>query len=282
MSRFFSFVLLGSALLAAPGAAHAESFTFTMTGHLPTLDVTVNGERLRFAVDTAASGIVVLDAAAAARLGLAPSGSVKGSDGSEATMTLPTYRVASVEAAGMRFTDLEVTGMDLRGLAHNAPLDGLLGIAAFAGRTLSIDYASLSLSVTDEALPARGDGVMAFETVKGLPSVAFTCGGAAFSAFLDTGSGGGLMLPKAEFDRLPLQGEPRTVGHARTAAQMVPVRAGSLAEPCLLAGMPVGREVYSADVFTRANIGSRVLREFVVTLDLKNSRVRLSPSRAPR
>jgi hypothetical protein len=100
------------------------------------------------------------------------------------------------------------------------------------------------------------------------------------NAHFDTGSPGGLGVPAKTECELRLKGRPRVMGRARTVDGSFEIRSAKLDGNAEIAGH-VFREpqIMILDVLDNmnaVNIGSQLLRNFVLTFDQKNNRLRMA------
>jgi predicted aspartyl protease len=127
------------------------SLPFVLDGHLPVVEVEVNGRRLRLGIDTGA-GANLIDPAALARLDANAFKKLE----AETLQGLDQQvrRAEQVVIAHLEIENLKVAGMpflesDLASLKSGADihLDGLLGYTFLRHYKLSIDYASRQLHI---------------------------------------------------------------------------------------------------------------------------------------
>jgi D-alanyl-D-alanine carboxypeptidase len=250
------------------------------SGHLPAVHVRVNGQGpFLFGIDTGGAGTARVDAALAERLGLAKVGEVRAGDPSgQNTRTIPLVAVESIEVGGARFGGLTA---GVRGLGEpSAPgekLDGILGFGLFAECLLTLDYPGSRVRLAlGELPPENGQDVLAYRDRRGIPSVPVRVAGREVQADVDAGSMGGLSLPEAEAAALPLAAPPEVVGRARTISNTFEIKAAQLEGDVTIGGYRLVRpRVEFQPLFPVANVGSRVLRDLVVTFDQKNRRLQL-------
>jgi membrane-associated protease RseP (regulator of RpoE activity) len=102
-------------------------------------------------------------------------------------------------------------------------------------------------------------------------------------ADLDSGSMGALILPASVAKALPLARQPALTGQARTVAGAVDILSAPLNGDATIGSWTLRAPVLEfSDLFPKANVGSLVLREFTITIDQRNARVRLDrPSSDP-
>jgi CubicO group peptidase (beta-lactamase class C family) len=247
--------------------------------HLPAVHVMINGQGpFVFEIDTGAAGTARLDKAFAERLGLATVGEVLAGDPSgKNARSVPVVAIDTIELGGARFTGLTAAVRDYRGLGRPEKVDGILGFAFFADCLLTLDYPGARVRLSQGALPpANGRDVLDFRNPRGVPSVTLTVAGQVIEADVDAGSPGGVALPEAVAATLPLSGPLEVVGRARTTSNTFEIKAAPLAGDVMIGSLVLSHpRLEFQPLFAQANIGSRVLRDLVVTFDLRNRRLQL-------
>jgi len=246
--------------------------------HLPGVEVMINGQGpFRFGIDTGGQGSARIDSTLAVRLGLAVVGQARSGDPSGRNPRITNLvRIDALQIGGARFEGLTagVRGHHERRLGR--AIDGILGFGLFEQALLTLDYPGAKVRIERGELPAADGGeVIPFRMERGIPSITLAVGPLTVDADIDAGAMGGFMLPADLIDRLPLAAAPKVVGKARTVSNEFEIREAPLNGTVRLgrhqfAGATVGFQ----PVFPKANVGSRVLRDFVVTFDQKNGRVR--------
>jgi hypothetical protein len=114
-----------------------------------------------------------------------------------------------------------------------------------------------------------------------LPKVPIGIGGQVYHLDLDSGAPGGVTLPIRYEQDLPLSDIPAPVGQARTNAGAFPVFRASINGGVTLGEFSLDiAHIEFSDLRPGAaaptgTIGSRVLGQFIVTLDATNRRVKL-------
>ena len=99
---------------------------------------------------------------------------------------------------------------------------------------------------------------------------------------MDAGSMGGIVLPEAAAAWLPLAGPLEVVGRARTVSNSFEIKAAPLLGDVTLGALTFSRpRLEFQPVMPMANVGARVLRDFAVTFDARNHRLRLARPPAP-
>lgn len=249
------------------------------SGHVAVL-VEINGRGpYRFLLDTGASGHGRIDRSLVEPLGLRRIGTSLTDDGTRQKIRKnPIVRVDRIELGGVTFEKLDLgvaSYKDWLDKDGDRPTVGLLGFGLFARLLLSIDYAQGSLRLERGELPARGKHVMSYGVWKGIPRIRAQLGRRRFELAIDTGNDAGLILPSAWLDGLRVEREPRVVATARTTNNEFRVSATVLREPLFVARHSLGWvEAHFAKIWKQPNLGYRLLKQYVLTFDQKNKRVR--------
>lgn len=135
--------------------------------------------------------------------------------------------------------------------------------------------------IENGALPERDDKhVVPFEISEyGSPVIRVAINGRSIAAHFDTGSPGSLTLPDSMEANLKFKTKPRVMGRARTVNGAFEVRGAQLDGKVSIMGFqfddPQVMLVGALDDMHAAIIGSSMLRDFVLTFDQENNRVRL-------
>ncbi|TPG40529.1 hypothetical protein EAH79_11535 [Sphingomonas koreensis] len=251
--------------------------------NLPTVLVRINRRGpFRMAVDTGQpfSLSVAPDQVRAMRLRL--SGRVSMGDPSNvSSLSVPTYRADSVVIGGLTFSHVDVVGSP-RLHRNRTVIAGTIGIGLFSDMTLTLDYGRSRLDAVSVALPPP-DGREILDArvdARGLISVPITIGGALRYVHLDTGNGRfGLFMPTDQVADIPTRGAVRDIGTARTVTHQIRLNAVDLAVP-VRAGttlLPVDAVAYPS-VASTGNLGSPALAGMLLSVDVRNHRVRIARS----
>jgi len=252
------------------------------TGGRPVVELKINGKGpYRFILDTGAVTTVLSDELSR-ELSLTPPPGVQVASvgGGPAPAIVLIHEVRIGEAV---LEDMIAAVRPLGGLlkGENAPR-GVLSAACFPGYLLTYDYPGKRISIRKGAL-ARADSKSIFQYTEDqvLPTVPVRIAGHDTQVHLDTGSGFGLTLPVKFLAELPLASQPKEAGTVRTGGGEFPVSIARVNGTIELGKYRLGLdEVRFSDARpgpgpSVGNIGYGVLREFVVTLDSKNQRIRL-------
>jgi hypothetical protein len=248
--------------------------------HLPAIDVRVNGRGpFRFAIDTGGGGSARIDSALAARLGLPVVGKARAGDPSGQNLREMTLvSVDSIEFGGARFAGLTAAVRDYNeGPRKAGRVDGVLGFGLFAECLLTLDYPAGRVRVARDTLPPEnGRDILAYRGDRGIASVTLRIDSLEVDADIDAGSPGGFTLPGSLRDRVPLATAPRVVGRGRTVSNSFEIEAARLRGEVRLGGFAYPEpEVEFVPIFPVGNVGERVLRDFRITFDQRNRRLRL-------
>jgi hypothetical protein len=238
-------------------------------GNRPAVEIMINGQGpYLFLVETGAH-IVGISSRLAATLGLPR---VKNSSMPEAG-----YHVDSIALGGAVFEDLNV--FDLPPLG-NLDIQGVLGLPLFQNVLLTIDYPEHRLRLERGNLPsANGKDILEVTRVEGFWGLPISMAGHDFTAVLDTQNSGSLNVPPDVAALLSLT-DLRVVGKARGAFGETEVKRGQLPGDLLIGSCrfpqaQIGVLQLPPEYPNRANVGSGLLKHFVLTLDQVNARLRL-------
>lgn len=253
-------IALASPVVEVPLIMHA--------GH-PMVEARINGRGpFRLLIETGARRSDLTPATAEA-LGLIP----PGGDG------LREFRVDSVTVGGATFVGVPMSTVPL----PMAGVDGVLGLPVYSQLLLTLDYPAATVRFERGTLPApNGSDILALTRIGDFWGVPFTAAGRRFDAVLDTQSGAPIAFSPEYRDSLTFVGPLQVVGRASGAGF-----SGAVVEGGQLQGdIKVGRYTFPKPNLMliplppglpgRPNIGSGLLRNFAVTLDQQQGRLRLS------
>ncbi len=251
-------------------------------GGRPVVELRINGKGpYRFVLDTGATTTVVSDALSR-ELSLTPPAGVQvasvGGGPAPAIVVIHDLRIGNAV-----LEDVIAAVMPLGSLlkGEDAPR-GVLSAANFPGYLLTYDYPGKRISIKKGALEsADSKSIFQYTEDQVLPTVPVRIAGHDTQVHLDTGSAFGLTLPVKFLAELPLASQPREAGTARTGEGEFPVSIARVNGTIELGKYRLALdEVRFSDARpgpgpAAGNIGYDVLRDFVVTLDSKNHRIRL-------
>ena len=251
------------------------------TDGIPTITAMVNRKGpFRFGVDTGASGYLVVKPEVADQIGLAIIGEAMASDPSGRNpVPIHLYQADSVSFGDLTFKDVSASSISMGG--PMAELDGIVGIAFFRDLLVTLDFGRGRLTTQAGALPPPNDHDVVAASVEpsGLFSLPLKIGDKLEMVHLDTGNGRqALFLPQAAIAGLPITGEPRQLGVARTVSQEIQILGVDLTAPATIGTtrLPITQVAYPS--VTVGNLGSAGLKGMAVTLDAANGRARIVPS----
>jgi hypothetical protein len=281
MSRQFilAFAMLIPIGAAPPARPAAEVLAMHYYGTRPAAEVRVNGQGpFLFLIDTGAGGAPArADASLVRRLGLRPSGAERTSDAGGAAASIDRVTLDSVELGALHAGRVEAYARDYNGANYLPRIDGILGLAFFRDVLLTLDYPRSQVRIAHGALPpADGRTILDYELVEGNPAITVRIGARPYRVLLDTGDIRALDMPTGWLRELPLAGFPRVVGTSSSVSGTIGLREVALAEPLVLGQYRFANpRVTFADEYEEGNLGSTILRNFAVTIDQRNRRVRL-------
>jgi len=251
----------------------------------PVVKVLVNNEGpFHFLIDTCAAGHARIDQSLVEHFGLRATGTVLAGDGSGRNRReVEVVRIDSLDLGEATFSGIDALAGDYRREQPDSgpPILGILCFGLFADCLLTIDYPRSTITLEKGLLRGKEEHCVVFSGKDEIPSIEMTLAGRTFTADVDTGSRGGLMVPLEAKDRLALESEPVAAGTARTRFNEVEISKARADGDLSLAGQTVSRPmVYFADLFPQANVGYEILQNFVLTFDQKNKRVQFRSDRS--
>lgn len=234
----------------------------------------VNGKTGLFWLDTA-GGISLLSPEFAKAVGCAPWGQIVGYQMTGNRLEMPRCDGLTLDLSG-HVVSVPVAGVyDLASLMapDAAPIEGLLALDAFAGHTISIDFAGGELRVESPAslaayvADAREIPIRVLREANGLAlAVAVEIdtpqGKVAFE--LDSGNGGTLLVSKPYAALFGLDPE-----HAGPQPAQIRIAPGILAQAL----------AFTPELTIDGNLGMPFLKHWILTLDLGEQRAWLQPTR---
>jgi len=212
-----SLLILGCGSAHGADAGSDRSATLGDFHGRPTVDLQIGGQGpFTFILDTGA-GVSVVDRGLQSRLGLISEGDTEIGSPVGGTVEAQRLGLPGVKLGEIELGEVEALAIDLVAMigGEHAPV-GVLATSAFKGSTLSIDFASSRLELSQDPLPeADGIEVFAFCSDSDKPSLTVNVGGQSFCVNVDTGSPGFLSLPLSAAETLPLASPPEARGRVR-------------------------------------------------------------------
>jgi hypothetical protein len=259
------------------GASLALPMT-EQNGHPKVIVDLGDGEEHIFIVDTGAS-VNVIDAAIAESLGFEVVGEMQigAPGGPQINGNIVRAPLAHVGGAAIR--DAEFVTMDLARFSGGTT-QGILGLGLFRDYLLTYDYGRNEIHISRDSLSPGGPGVMPYSDHDGHIQVDMDVAGTTLATHVDTGSMVGFTLPIEMKETLALKPAGQGAAKARLVGGDRNVQLGQLDGDIQFAGSRyedpnVGFMDPSPGY---GNVGSRVLSDFVVSIDQKNHLIRFEKS----
>jgi predicted aspartyl protease len=235
----------------------------------PVVEAIVNGRGpLRLLVETG-SPITILTMPAARGLGLVP----------DSGMNRRLVRLDSVAVGAARLTGFNAAIFE----RLPGPVDGLLGLNAFADLLVTLDYPALTLHLANDSLPPP-DGREILRASRAGPfwSVELDLAGHRIPAILDTQASSGFAVTPAMAESLAFERPPAVVGRARgPSVGDVERRVGRLDGDVMVGSTRFERPLL--DIIRMPPmldypvlIGTRALQQFAFSLDQRQGLARLA------
>ena len=234
--------------------------------------VMIGGRQRLFQLDTA-GGLTVISPALAKEIGCAPWGSVTGFHMTGTKISAPRCDKVAMRWGSQALTSPVVTVMEVG--SPETLIDGLLALDAFAGKSITIDFARREL-VVESAASLAERSTAATEVPAHL---AREIGGLALSVFveaptangplrfeLDSGNGGTILVSRPLLTLLGLPDRGETAQRGRIS---------------IAPGIEATGLIFSPDLVIDGNLGMPFLKDWVVTMDLAAGRVWLRRTTAP-
>jgi hypothetical protein len=250
----------------------------------PSIEIRIDGRGpYRLLLDTGSGAGLILDKELAAELGLKSTGTRRiGDPNSPEAIEAQVMQVDRVELGGLVLRAVDAISWDRKTMGMANIPRGVVGLGLFGSRLVTLDYPRGRLIIEPGELPeADGQTVLNASFDDGIPSLPIDVAGVPLRAHLDSGSTGFLGLPLGTAKQLPLEAAPVEVGRGRTASGDYSVSEARLRGSVRVGGLVIERPKLHFMDLPSANLGSDLLRSLVVTVDRKNSRVRLVSSGKP-
>jgi Aspartyl protease len=246
------------------------------------VEARVNGHGpYRFYFDSGASGAVI-SLALAKELKLPTTGQAGvrsgGDDPEKKPLMAEVVRIDRLELGTAKLSSVMLVALDRARLGTRDAPAGVLSAALFPGYLVTWDYSKKEVRVRAGELPVA-DNKTIFDYLAGhpIPAIPLKIGDETVDAHLDSGSGAGLSLPMKLAKTLPLYAKPVDTGKkARSVSGDFPVFQAKLKGRCSFGEYVLTDPTIDfSDVVRNGNLGSGILRRFVLTLDVKNRRFQL-------
>jgi len=276
-------VLIIIALLSLAASAAAQDRTVVapmhMRGLMPVVEVKLNGQGpFAFMIDTGAGMQADIDTSVAQRLKLPLNGiAVNGDPSGENDREVETTTIDSIGFGDAEFRNVTAVVRPQRITKDYPDVDGILGFALFNDYLLTLDYRSMQVRVARGTLPAaNGADILNFEIENRIPVIEVAIGRIRVRAHIDSGNFvAGFILPEEIVEQLKLVSQPVVVGRARSVSNQIELKQVQLKDTIRIGGFDFPQPTITFPALSDTNVGFKVLRDFALTFDQKNRRVKL-------
>lgn len=277
-------LLFTAVFLLSPALAFAQKTTvvevpMSFYGNRPVVEVMVNDKGpFRFLIDTGAGGLARADASLVKTLGLTIVGQESSSDGgSKAQANLNEVKFETLSIKDLQFRDVTAYSRNYNTATYLSHIDGILGFELFADYLLTLDYPNKRVSIERGALPKPdGKQMLNLQMIEGNPAIDIIIGGVKTTTLIDSGNIRAVDVPSAFLKKIPLVSFPRMIGRGSSVGGEYELKEVKLQGAVSIGGYSFSEPLVTfSDVFEEINIGSSMLREFAITFDRKNLRIRL-------
>jgi hypothetical protein len=248
-------------------------------GLMPVIEVKLNGQGpFVFTIDTGAGMQADIDTSVAAQLKLQPNGKVINGDPSgENDREVETARIDTIAFGGAEFRNVTAVIRPQRITQDYPNVDGILGFALFTDYLLTLDYPAMQVRLAHGILPiANGADILSFEIENRVPVIEVGIGKIRVRAHVDSGNFvAGFILPEEIVEQLQLLSQPVTVGRARSVSNQIELKQAQLRDTIHIGRFNYPQAAITFPALSDTNVGFKVLREFALTFDQKNRRVKL-------
>jgi hypothetical protein len=250
-----------------------------MRGLMPVVEVNLNGQGpFAFMIDTGAGMQADIDTSVAGRLKLPLSGrAINGDPSGQNDREVATATIGSLTIGKAEFRNVIAVVRPQRITKDYPDVDGILGFALFTDYLLTLDYPAMQVRLARGTVPAANDtDILNFEIENRIPIVELAIGRIHVPAHIDSGNFvAGFILPEEVVEQLQLQSEAITVGGARSVTNRIQLKQVQLRDTIRLGGFQFPQPTIAFPALSDTNLGFKVLRDFVLTFDQKNRRLKL-------
>jgi predicted aspartyl protease len=251
-------------------------------GGRPVVEVRINGRGpYRFILDTGAS-ITVVDESLQDSLRLPVAEGIQaaaqGHGPSPSIVTVQKLTVGGATLEGVTAAMMPIGRM----FTGDQKPQGVLSASSFPGHLVTFDYPGKRITIVKGKLPdADARTIFSYDEDDPLPNLPVRIAGHLTRLHLDTGSGSGVMIPNQFLNEIELASKPESAGTAHVHNGEYPVMKASVKGAVEIGSFKLATtEVRFSDLKPgmappKGNLGYDVLKDFVVTLDSRNRRIRL-------
>jgi hypothetical protein len=242
------------------------------------IEVKLNGQGpFVFAIDTGAGMQADIDPSVASQLKLEAHGTVLMGDPSlQNDRRLEITKIDTLTFGGAEFRSVTALVRPQRITKDYPAVDGILGFALFADYLLTLDYPAMQVRLARGQLPAaNGADILSFEIENRIPVIEVAIGKLRMKAHIDSGNFvAGFILPEDVVDQLPLLSQPVIVGRARSVSNQIEIKQAQLRDTIHIGSFNYPQATIAFPALSNTNVGFKVLREFALTFDQKNKRMK--------
>lgn len=252
-----------------------------LTLNRPVIEIFINQSGpYQFIFDTGASGHVI-DQDLASRLDLKETGKVEiGAPGSDQKSSASQVVVSDMNVSDQSFADINMVAMPLRKMI---PVDGIISFKAFSDFLININYPDKKIILTEGELSKGQENVIDLLPDCEILTVPIKTDVCTWNAHLDTGAPFSFSFPFAFKDRLKFKSTPVPLdAQSRTVGDTHQIWKAELDDRIKLADIIFD----SPDIILSdrnndyVNIGYPILKELIVTIDLKNNLIQFIKTEA--
>lgn len=250
-----------------------------MRGLMPVVEAKINGEGpFAFMVDTGAGMQADIDTSVAQRLRLRMNGrAVNGDPSGENDRDVATAMIDSMAIGSAEFRNVTAIVRPQRITKDYPNIDGILGFALFSDYLLTLDYPAMQLRLSRGTLPpANGADTLNFEIENKIPVIDLAIGKIRVRAHVDSGNFvAGFILPEEIVQQLQLVSAPVKVGSARSVSNRIDLQQAQLRNSIRIGSFDFPQPTVQFPALSDTNVGFQVLRNFALTFDQKNRRLKM-------
>jgi len=202
---------------------------------------------------------------------------VNGDPSGENDREVETTTIDSIGFGDAEFRNVTAVVRPQRITKDYPDVDGILGFALFNDYLLTLDYRSMQVKVARGTLPAaNGADILNFEIENRIPVIEVAIGRIRVRAHIDSGNFvAGFILPEEIVEQLQLVSQPVVVGRARSVSNQIELKQVQLKDTIRIGGFDFPQPTITFPALSDTNVGFKVLRDFALTFDQKNRRVKL-------
>jgi len=253
-------------------------------GLMPVIEAKLNGQGpYFFAIDTGGGMQADIDPSIATQLNLQSIGKVRIGDPSRQNdREIDVTSIASLTFGGAEFRNVTALIRTQRITKDYPEVDGILGFALFTEYLLTLDYPAMQVRLARGALPAaNGADILNLEIENRVPVIELAVGKLRMKAHVDSGNFvAGFILPEEIVEQLTLLSEPVTVGHARSVTNQIEIKQAQLKETIRIGSFDYPQATIAFPALSETNVGFKILRDFAITFDQKNKRMKFERAAA--